>query len=35
MPQLKKDMQLKENVTESVTENIDEPEIEYTAGMRM
>lgn len=35
MPQLKKDMQLKENVTESVTENIDEPEIEYTAGMRI
>ncbi len=35
MPQLKKDMQLKENVTESVTENIDEPEIECTAGMRM
>lgn len=35
MPQLKKDMQLKENVTDSVTENIDEPEIEYTAGMRM
>ena len=35
MPQPKKDMQLKENVTESVTENIDEPEIEYTAGMRM
>lgn len=35
MPQLKKDMQLKENVMESVTENIDEPEIEYTAGMRM
>lgn len=35
MPQLKKNMQLKENVTESVTENIDEPEIEYTAGMRM
>lgn len=35
MPQLKKDMQLKENVTESVTENIDEPEIEHPAGMRM
>lgn len=35
MPQLKKDMQLKENVTESVTENIDEPEIEYPAGIRM
>lgn len=35
MPQLKKDMQLKENMTDSVTENIDEPEIEYTAGMRM
>ncbi len=35
MPQLKKDMQPEESVTESVTENIDEPEIEYTAGMRM
>lgn len=23
------------DVTESVTENIDEPEIEYTAGMRI
>lgn len=35
MPQLKKDMQPEESVTESVTENTDEPEIEHTAGMRM
>lgn len=35
MPQLKKDMQPEESVTESVTENTDEPEIEYTAGMRI
>ena len=35
IPEIRKDIQLKENVTNYVAGDADEPEIEQTAGMRM